>query len=256
MERFVKFDNVHNFRDLGGYLTRDGLRVRRGVLYRSGVMSGLSASEHNALNALGIVTIFDLRDNSERRRRSTQWHVGTSTAYHFRNHDQSIGDLGHAVKDGTLTLERTDLFIRDAYRRLPFEQVDSYRTLMALLVQGRIPLIFNCTAGKDRTGIAAALILFALGVDRETIEHDYRLTEHAVDQLIEIMQSDPRFADLMKLPRDRYMPMLRADPSYLAIAFDEIVASCGSVEAYLESHLGLIAAERERLRSNLLELPV
>jgi Tyrosine phosphatase family len=84
----------------------------------------------------------------------------------------------------------------NAYRVIPFEQADSYRELFRLLVAGRVPLLFNCTAGKDRTGVAAALILQALGVSRGTIERAYSFTELAIEKLVKILLSDARYAPL------------------------------------------------------------
>jgi protein-tyrosine phosphatase len=125
--------------------------------------------------------------------------------------------------------------------------------LFRLLVQGRVPLLFNCTAGKDRTGIAAALILYSLGVPRPTIEHDYALTEREIEKLLGILLADPRYAPLAGLPREIYLPLFRADPRYLAIAFHEMEQRHGSIDGYLQTELGVGPEQLAALRELLLQ---
>jgi protein-tyrosine phosphatase len=250
--RVVPIAGSHNLRDMGGYRTAGGRETRWGVLFRSGVMAQLSEQDRADFRSLGIVAIYDLRATHERERRPTEWHHGENIDYHSRDYTLSVGALDGLLRKGDVAAESLLRVIHDAYRELPFEQAESYRELFRLLVAGRVPLLFNCTAGKDRTGIAAALILLVLGVPRETIEHDYALTELAMDKLVKVLLNDPRYAPLAALPQQRYLPILRADPSYLAIAFEAIEARHGSVAAYLETVLGVGPSETEALRRVLL----
>jgi protein-tyrosine phosphatase len=250
--RVVPIAGSHNLRDMGGYKTSDGREVKWGTLFRSGVMAQLTEGDRAEFRRLGIVTIFDLRANRERARRPTQWHHGEDIDYHSRDYELSIGALDGLIHKGHLEADALLHVIHDAYRELPFEQADSYRELFRLLVAGNVPLLFNCTAGKDRTGIAAALILFALGVPLDTINHDYSLTELAMDKLIAILFADPRYAPLAALPREQYLPIVRADPTYLAIAFREIERHHGGIAEYLDKVLGVGPGEVEVLRRELL----
>jgi len=250
--RVVPIAGSHNLRDMGGYETRDGRHVQWGKLYRSGVMSQLTAADREEFRRLGIVAIYDLRATKERVRRPTDWHHGADVDLFSREYELSVGALDGMIADGRLERDEFMRVIHDAYRELPFEQADSYREMFRLLVEGRVPLLFNCTAGKDRTGIAAALILHSLGVPRQTIDHDYSLTELAIDKLESILFGDPRYAPLAKLPRDHYLPMLRADPEYLTIAFQEIERRHQSVANYMEAMLGVGPREIEALERNLL----
>jgi protein-tyrosine phosphatase len=94
--------------------------------------------------------------------------------------------------------------------------------------------------------------LFALGVPRETIEQDYSLTEHAIDKLMTILSRDSRYARLAALPSEQYLPLLRADPQYLAVAFREIERRHGNVPEYLDAVLGVGRREIAALRDVLL----
>jgi protein-tyrosine phosphatase len=251
-ERLVHISASHNLRDMGGYETPDGRQVKWGMLYRSGVLGRLTVADREEFRRLGIVAIYDLRANQERARRPTDWHHGEDIKYYSREYEMSVGALDDLIAKGTLAKEAFIQVIHDAYRDLPFEQADSYRELFSLLTAGRVPLLFNCTAGKDRTGIAAALILFALGVPWQIIAHDYSLTELAMDKLELILFSDPRYGRLAALPREQYLPILRADPDYLAIAFEEIERRHISISNYLDTVLGVGPREIALLRERLL----
>ena len=243
----------HNLRDLGGYKTSDGRHVKWHTLYRSGAIFRLTEDDRAYMRQLGITAICDLRTPEERQRKPMNWHDGLDVHYFGGVALVSAGELERMIDSGTLEQASMMEMIHEVYRKLPFEQAQSYRHLFHMLAQGRVPLLFNCSAGKDRTGIAAALVLTALGVPRETIAHDYTLTNAAIDGLEQMMRRDPRYAGLNKMAREDYLPLLDAHPSYLEIAFGEIERQCGSVAAYMENTLGAGPAEIEAIRSYLLE---
>jgi protein-tyrosine phosphatase len=238
---------------MGGYETSDGRHVKWGVLYRSGVLGDVSEAARAQFLELGIRTIFDLRTNGERGRRPNNWHHQTQINYLSRNYEYSVGSLDSLIRRGDFAVPALIQAVQDDYRELPFEQSASYRELFRLLIAGRAPLLFNCMAGKDRTGVAAALILFALGVPRQTIEHEYSLTEAHIHELTAIFRVDSRYAALAALPPDRYMPVLQADPANLALAFKEIERRHGSTEAYFDTVLGVGERQIALLRDQLLE---
>jgi protein-tyrosine phosphatase len=238
---------------MGGYRAADGRALKWRHLYRSGVMSGLSEAGRAELSALGIRVICDLRGNDERRRRPMVWHEAAGIDYWSRDYDLSLGNLQALAQRGSLSEAATLELIHEIYRLLPYEQADSYRELFRRLAAGQVPLLFNCSAGKDRTGIAAALVLSALGVPRETIREDYAMTDHAIDRLITLFLEDPRHIDFRVLSQEQFLPMLRADPAYLDIMFDEIERRHGSVEGYLGEVLGIGEAEISAIREHLLE---
>jgi len=252
-KRTLPISGGHNLRDMGGYETKDGRRLKWRTLFRSGVMAGLDQADADAFRELGIVAICDLRTPVERRRRPTEWHEGTEIYYHARDYDLSAGNLEAMLARENVPPDAIEEIILQVYRELPFEQAEGYRELFRLLAAGRVPLLFNCTAGKDRTGVAAALVLLALDVPRETIEDDYALTEAVIHELEVILLGDPRYTRLARIPRAHYLPLLQANPAYLGVAFDAIERRYGSVGAYFETVLGVGAAEIAAMKAVLLE---
>jgi protein-tyrosine phosphatase len=252
-DRILMLDGSQNLRDMGGYHTADGRKLKWRTLFRSGVMTRLTPRAAERVRELGIVAIVDLRANAERNRHPTTWHEGTDVQYHARDYEISMGEFAKMVATGTLDRRGMDQVIETAYRELPYEQAGAFKKLFRLLATGLTPLLFNCTAGKDRTGIAAALILYALGVSRETIEQDYALTNHAMDKLLSILIADPHFAGLNAIPQENYLPLLRADPAYLAVAFSEIERTSGGMRPYLDQVLGVSETDIAALKDVLLE---
>jgi protein-tyrosine phosphatase len=237
---------------MGGYRTRDGRDIRWGTLFRSGTMANLDATGVEQIRRLGVAAIYDLRDNQERRRRPVKWHEGARVEYHSRDYELSTADLSALLRRTDIDSGAISELIHNAYRQLPFEQAASFRELFRLLLARRLPLLFACTAGKDRTGLAAALILYTLGAPCEVIEADYALTDLAIDELSAVLARDPRYGSLTTLDRAVYLPMLRADPRYLAIAFQEMARVAGSVDDYLQTALGVGPREMTELRAALL----
>jgi protein-tyrosine phosphatase len=244
----------HNLRDLGGYLAADGRPLKWRTLYRSGAIYSLSVDDRTYMRRLGIKAICDLRTPHERTHRPMDWHNGLDVQYYGGVPLESSASLDKLLA-ATMTLREQMLErMHNIYRKLPFEQAPSYRHLFAMLAQRRVPLLFNCSAGKDRTGIAAALILSALGVPHQTILDDYLLSNETVDGLqTMMMERNPRYAELLAIDPDALRPVLLADTSYLNMAFAAIEQKCGSIEAYMKQHLGVTPASLAALRELLLD---
>ena len=252
-ERILKIRGGHNFRDMGGYRTADGRTVRWATLYRSGVMSKIDPSEIATLKSLGIVSICDLRTTRERARRPTTWHEGSQVEMLTRDYEMSVGVLKNLIAEGKGSAEAVAEHMHVIYRDLLEEQAESYTALFRRLAEGRTPLVFNCAAGKDRTGIAAALILSALGVSREDVMADYALTNQFVDGLLDLMRQDEDFSGWFGEQPDSAYPLLRAEPIYLDGMFEELEQRYGGLQPYLADILRISEAEVEAMRNHLLE---
>jgi protein-tyrosine phosphatase len=250
--RMVPISTGHNIRDMGGYPAADGKYVRWGMLFRAGYMSDVVGEDAATLQSLGIVTICDLRANGERDLRPTAWHEPSNTELWARDHDVSAADLHKLMESGRVNAKTMRAAMVDLYHALPFVQADSYREMFARLKAGRVPLLFNCSAGKDRTGVAAALILTVLGVSRDIILEDYLLTNATIDNLIRFLGSDGRYSDIVSNRREDALPLLRAEAEYLVASFDVIMAQHGSVDAYLSEILGVSAEDQQAIRSHLI----
>lgn len=250
--RVISLEGGRNFRDLGGYRTLDGRRVKWGKLYRSGSMARLTPADYERLSKLAIKTICDLRTLQERTAEPNRWCEVANIGYWARDHSDSFGELRKVIVSGVSTAERARAAMIEGYRRLPFEQAPAHQALFSRLAAGEVPLAFNCAAGKDRAGTAAALILSALGVPRETVVDDYVLTNRVVD-LEAIFMDRRRRNELTDQSRGVVTAILKADPSYLHAALDAVEEKHGSIAAYLRDALGITEEALFTMRQSLLE---
>lgn len=250
-DRILAVDCGINFRDFGGYATADGGRVKTGMLYRSGLMSFVEGAGRDRLAALGIAAICDLRTSGERQYRPTRWHEGLAEPVHFwsRDYAHTNADLSTAIRTAN-DPSATRAMMVNLYRDLAYDHAESFRALFALLLEGKVPLLVNCSAGKDRTGTAVTLVLSALGVPRDTILDDYLLTTRT--DLSGLLKLTERAAH-RSTSEAALAPLLAAEPDYLDALFTAIDTRSGSMHAYLSDQLGVGAAERDRLRMLLVD---
>ena len=246
--RFVALEGGYNIRDIGGYETADGHTVRRGMVFRSASLSALTDDDLETLAPLGIRLAVDLRSTSERERRPTRM-TGEVWA---RDYDTSEAELIRALQRSDLTPALAAEMMRQSYRTLHEEQAESFALLFRRIAAGDLPVIFHCAVGKDRTGVAAALLLTLLGVSRQGVDEDYlhtRLTVHR-------SHADARAA-LAKsgtvVPEEVLAAIVGVDVSYLDATFAMIDERYGSVAGYATERLGLNDAELSAIRTQLLE---
>jgi protein-tyrosine phosphatase len=241
----VPLEGGSNFRDLGGYRTADGRRVRRGAVFRSAHLGTLTAADCAAVGKLGVRTIVDLRGVNEAAETPHRLN-GVACRIVGAHIEPGIGDkIRRAIEDGSASPFLMMQYLTDHYRDYPRRCTPGFRTLFATLSDGRHrPLIFHCTAGKDRTGFASALLLTLLGVPWDTVMEDYlRTNELWIGHV-------GRYPEL---DLDTRAAIIEARRPYLEAAFEVVRADFGSAEAFAEKALGLDSAARERLRSELLE---
>lgn len=254
-ERLLPLVGGSNFRDLGGYRGAGGRPVRWGQLYRSAVMSGLTPADFTTLSQLGIRTVCDFRANGERARDVVNWPVGGSPKILTRDYELDIKPMLAVFAGGSApTPEQARGAMAGFYRELPFQFAGQFKEMFAELLAGRAPLAFNCSAGKDRTGMAAVLILLALGVDREVAVADFLLSNryYKPAALRPGERPDPTMAMFARLPPGVAQAFMGVDRSYIEAALAELDRR-GGADRYFASELGLGPAERMRLRSLYLQ---
>ncbi|WP_374525709.1 tyrosine-protein phosphatase [Sphingopyxis sp.] len=241
-----------NFRDIGGYRAADGRKVVWGKLYRSASVGRYTAEDQALIRALSVGSIIDLRSTRERQADKSPWMQNAGVGYWTRDYDLSGGNLGALFAKGAKIDAATMRgAMIEGYRGFPKEQAASYRMLFDRLLHSDKAVIVNCTAGKDRTGLATALVLSALGVPRETIMSDYLLSNSALD--MDKLRADAGLkAAAAALPADVIQPLLDVEPAYLNAAFDQIDKDYGSVENYLKRELGVDRVAIQRLRKRML----
>lgn len=250
--RVLPLEGGRNFRDLGGYPTQDGRTVKWGMIFRSGTLARLTEADWDHLAARGVKALCDFRTTHERETEPFAWADKEGVHYWSRDYETSFAELRKTMKAGFATGDEARQNMLTGYRRLPFDQAPGYRQVFAHLKAGDVPMIFNCSAGKDRAGTAAALVLSALGVPRDVVLEDFALTNE-VAQLDRMMNGPKQGGTLASQSPDVAAAILHADPDYLAAGFASIEAQHGSVEGYLAEVLDVNAEELAALRDRLLD---
>jgi protein-tyrosine phosphatase len=259
LERVLPLEGGCNFRDCGGYETRDGARVRWGRLYRSGRMARLSPAAAAQVQALGVRAVCDLRRTAERA-----LDPNPSFGAGVRRFEWDSEQDSSPIRDRAFALSHDIAGVHAAmlamYERLPFGLQPRLAGVFSALdhaEQGAA--IVHCTAGKDRTGVAVALVLESLGVRREAIVEDYTLTNAAVDLRAQLVGGNGTGAGLaataesfLALSAIAQDAMLAARPEYILASLGAIEARYGSVRRYLLDELALEPALLKRLHERLL----
>jgi protein-tyrosine phosphatase len=227
-----------NFRDIGGYAAQ-GASVCWGKVYRTGVLSYLTAEDHCTLQPLRVAAICDLRRVEEREREPTSWPDDTVALLHWVD-GETVPTIRNFAASHPPTPAGMRAAMLDLYRALPAWMAPRLRGMFECIANDRTPLIVHCAAGKDRTGIAIALLLHVLGVSMDTILEDYVLTnsvgdfeqfirDRSVSQLGLADQHHP----LLALAPDIRRVLFAADAAYLQAAFTAIESEFGGVSTYL-----------------------
>ncbi|HEX4378021.1 MAG TPA: tyrosine-protein phosphatase [Steroidobacteraceae bacterium] len=256
--RVLPLQGGRNFRDLGGYRAADGRHIKWGVLFRSGSLIDLTRADWQHLMARGVQALCDFRSTRERQTEPVPLSDYPNLSYFARDYHTSFADLRALMRTGFGTAAAAREAMLAGFRELPFDQAAGYRQLFAYLKSGRTPLVFNCSAGKDRAGTAAALVLSALGVPRATVIEDFALTNEVLNLREALLKQGRDLAmdkhtSLAKQPVDVITAIVHADPEYIATALDSIDTRHGSMEGYLRELLDVSDAELQRLRDTLLE---
>jgi protein-tyrosine phosphatase len=241
--RHLNLAGASNFRDLGGYPARDGRKVRWRQIFRSNHLGHLTDGDIEVVRGLGVRSAFDFRGSIERA--EARCAMAEITVHSLPVEPTVVAALRAIAAGGTpLSAVHATEVMRDSYRSYVQQNTPRFRTLFGHLLEDRAPLVIHCTAGKDRTGFACALILYALGVPAEVISEDYLLTNR-------FYRRDPSSGS--DLPDDVKQVLGSVQPSFLGAAFEAIDADYGDLERYLRDGLGLGAAERAKLEARYLD---
>jgi protein-tyrosine phosphatase len=242
-DRVWRLQGATNFRDLGGYPGHGGRPLRWRRLFRSDHLAGLSDADRSTLAALGLARAFDFRGVEERAAAPYDLPGVTQHALSIEpTVVQRMQELAAAGRQ--LTAAATAELMRELYRSLVNDQAHRFAELFEHLLQADAPLVFHCTAGKDRTGLAAALILSALGVPRALIVQDYLLTN-------QVFRHPPPPAS--ETPAEALAVLWRVEQGFLDAALQVVDDDHGGIERYLGERLGLSAAARAALAERYLQ---
>ena len=250
-QRVLPLEGGQNFRDLGGYRTTDGRMVKWGVLMRSGAMSRLTEKDFAYLASLGLKTVVDFRDTRERTSEPVNWPADAKPQVFTKDYALDNGMFMNLLMKPGLSAEQAKQAMATFYRDVPNVFADQYRTLFDQLLASDGAVAFNCTAGKDRTGVAAAILLSVLGVDRETAIQDYLLSNRYYRPLPP-KAGDPALAMFSKLSPEVRQALMGVDRSFIENAFATMDAYPGGIKGYYREKLGLDDLKIARLQAKYL----
>ncbi|MFI0901299.1 tyrosine-protein phosphatase [Streptomyces sp. NPDC020983] len=249
-ERVLPLEGAGNFRDLGGYPVRDGRRTRWGLVFRADAPDRLTAADLEALAPLGLRVAYDLRTPDERAKAPSVLPAAVRREpYDIGGDAARTSLLGDLFRTGRLDALPDD-FLHRVYLDMAEQDASVFgRVLTALGAPGGAPALVHCTAGKDRTGMAAALLLAALGVPDSVILDDYTLSRRHYSEL-RLAEMLPRLRRL-GLDESRYHAVFGAPRHAMESTLAVLRARHGSIEDYLTARCGVtdatLAALRERL---------
>lgn len=239
-EKHLPMTCGYNFRDLGGIETTDGRTVKWGKLFRSDDLQNLTEEDVAYLGSIPLTSIIDLRAKGEIKQAPDKQPPSVRRAFSLN------------IAPGNLSPERIQLGIsRDDVDELMMEMnclfvteltcLDNFREMFRILKdKSNLPLLYHCSAGKDRAGMATALILFSLGVSEKTIIHDYMLSkEYLADKYASIIEKYPKVE-----------PLFTVKPEYLKAGIKQIKKEHGSIESFL---VNILNVDIEKMRKLYLD---
>ncbi len=258
--RKLPLKGAHNFRELGGYRTQDNKSVKWGILYRSDELHALTAEDIKYLERLKLNTLIDFRSMGERENEPDP--ILKETNIRLLPIDV-LAESSSEEKDKTQKEIQEELFsgerdlsnlLVDANKDFATTFTPTYKIFIDTLIENNgQPLVFHCSAGKDRAGFAAAIVLSILGVPRDIIIQDYLATNSYTKDEIDRTIEQINISSAFKVDTDNIRKVLEVEERYIQAAFDEIDKEWGSMELYFKNGLILSESEIEKIKSLYLE---
>lgn len=255
--RLLNFEGISNFRDLGGYTTTDNRTVQWGRLYRSGTLAHATPKDLEAINQLGLSTLVDFRSAAEKEEEPNRLpeprNFELTEIPTLDGGDNSVANEVMArIESGDFGDFDPDSFMLVANREFARTYTPEFREfLQTVLAANGEPVAWHCSAGKDRTGFASAILLRLLGVPEKTILDDYMLSKQYA---VEARRRDLLLLRVFKGQEaaDKLEVLLGVERDWLEAGFAEIEDRYGSFDRYARDGLGLTDSDIEQLRSQLL----
>jgi protein-tyrosine phosphatase len=239
--RHYNLAGASNFRDLGGYPTSNGRTLRWRRIFRSNHLGNLTDADIAVVRGLGVASAFDFRGTEERK--AALCKIEEILVHSLPIEPTVVAALRARLQARALSSADALEIMRESYRGYVRLNTHSFRELFAHLVEADAPLVIHCSAGKDRTGFACALLLHALDVSGQVISEDYLLTNSFYRR---DLNANP------DLPDDVRAAIGSVEASFLAAGFDAVRSGYGDLESYFRDGLGLGPQERAELRGRYL----
>ncbi|MFQ3225866.1 MAG: protein-tyrosine phosphatase [Lentimonas sp.] len=253
--RHIPLESQPNFRDLGCYAAADGKRTRSGMLYRSGNLDQLTDADRDTIRALGIRTVADFRSISEAQADEAFWQQQGARYIHFPIDPGNLATLfWEAMRTGDSSALPDDILAVN--NQLVIDEARSqYAELFKLLSEpSNLPLLFNCTHGKDRTGIAAVLILLAVGGASDDARSDYLLSNvyREAENHAQLHALRERVKDQPGIDFSKLEAAFTLQPHHYDVILESARKGYGSLENYFRVGLGCSDQQLSAIRENLL----
>jgi len=254
-ERKLSLQGTPNFRDLGGYETDDGRRLKWGKLYRSSKLSGLTDVDVHYVNRLGLTLVCDFRQVLEQELEPSR--LGEESRHLLASLPVAPGSLHNfleSLHSGTIDVDDAAGLMREINRDFVVTQMPQYAEMFRLLLSANQQVLIHCASGKDRTGFGAALILDVLGVAEDRILEDYLLTNRYLPLDAEIARLTSELSNQKgkAVGEGVLRPLMEVRPEYIAACFEEIRKRYESREHFFESALNLDEEKLSILRERYL----
>ena len=247
--RWIKMQKIHNFRDLGGYETENG-QVVWGKIFRCGYPGKASQQDIDTIRSLGIRTIVDLRDDGEVKRNPGLFLEGIETLHIQVADRQMVSSFDVGFRRKRLLQSFTD-----NYKTMILDRgAKALGSVLEIISDpANLPILFHCTAGKDRTGVLAALILLHLGVKKEDILKDYALSNKHARYLIENTKRTLKIPRYLGFHVGQFMPLISANPYTLNETLKYLENRYGDLQTYLVEEASVKQENLELLKQNLIQ---
>lgn len=254
-DRTLALRTAVNLRDIGGYPASNGSRIKWGLIYRSGTLYDLSDEDAAALAARGIRLICDFR--SEQEAAAAPDNAARFGARYEPMPLEADHDSMRRLRVAMFQPGKLRELMRESYNELMLERNAPLvgRFLQLIADESNLPVLFHCTAGKDRTGMAAMILMSLLGVPDDVIAADYSLSNAFHDRFRIFVGDAVKKLRWIGMNVDDLYPLLIADPELMRGALESVRKRYDSVENYVINRCGVDAAVISKLRDNLLEEP-
>ena len=255
--RKLPFTGAHNFRDLGGYKTEDGRRIKWGKIYRSDNLHSLTDEDVKYLSRLNIKSVVDFRSDEERESEPDRLTPGmTQVLLPIKFQPKELDDetLKNLMENLTFgTLDSSNLLV-DFNILIVKDFADEYKKFFRHVIENNAePIVFHCTAGKDRAGFASAMILTVLGVPREKVIEDYLLTNTYVKDHVDSEMLEIELKTFFRADTDNLRKINLVAERYIQAAFDTIDSEWGGMDNYISGPLSLTEEDILKLQDFYLE---
>jgi protein-tyrosine phosphatase len=252
--RRLALEGAYNFRDLGGMETADGKWIRWGQVFRSDQLAKLTSADYKRLNAIGISLVCDLRSEVERKSDPDKWQNGSpvfllASIGESDKQEENIHPLA-AFEDVSRSIEERKALFEQSYVDVTLNSAERFGAVIRTIASWDRPSVLHCAAGRDRTGMTAALLLRTLGVPHEAIVSDFLLSTRYLDEA----PAEPTPASEAEARQLReLLEVLQLQPRYIEAMFKTIDERFGSFDKYRREAMHVSDTDVARLKARLLE---